>query len=110
NAGRPLAPVGGVVVEQQAALAPVEHVDDDDHVTLSSQLSGNAVAGVVLLLECRQDGVLVRAVDQLLLAPQVEAAVVVQGNYGRCRESGLLRDEDACGYAEVGRGVEVDLL
>jgi hypothetical protein len=110
EARRPLAPVGRVVVEQHPPLAPVEHVDDGHHVALPGQLGGDALAGVVGLLERRQGRVLVLALDQLFLAPQVEAAVVVQRDHRRRRPLGLLREEDVGGHADVGGGVEVDLL
>ena len=48
--------------------------------------------------------------DQLLLAPEVEPAVVVQGDDGRRAAVRLLGHEHVGRHADVGRGVEEDLL
>ena len=92
DASRPLSPVGRVVVQQHAPLAPVEHVDDDHHVARARQVGGDAPARVVLPLEVGQDGVLVGVLDELLLAPEVEPAVVVQGDDAGRGEAGSLRE------------------
>src|SRR5689334_20549630 len=91
--------VGGV---QEAALAPIEHVDDDDDVALARHLSGDFTARVVLLAEIGEDRMLVAGREDFLLAPEVEAAVIVKGDNARRWEFGVLRNEDVGGNTEVG--------
>ena len=110
DAPRALAPVRRVVGEQHAPLAPVEHVDDDHDVAGARQLGRDALAAVVLALEVGEHGMLVVDRHQLLLAPEVEAAVVVEGDDGRRRPWCLLGYEHEGRHADVGGRVEVHLL
>ncbi len=59
------------------ALAPIEHVDRDNHVALAGQVGRDAAAGVVALPEFGEDGMLALLSQDLFLAPQIEAAMIV---------------------------------
>ena len=64
-----VAPIFGVVVEEQPPFAPVEHVGGHDHVAAPRQGRRDAVARIDLSLEVGQRGVLVVGLYQFLLTP-----------------------------------------
>ena len=97
-------------MEQQPALTPVKHVNDDDHVALARQRGRRANAGVVLPSERRQAQMLVRQLDQLFLAPQVKRAVVMEVDDRRRRKLRIFRDEHVSRHADIRGRVEIDFL
>ena len=82
---RPFTPVRRVVVEEHSPFAPIEHVQHQDDIPLTREFQRQTPAAVIGTFEIRQDRVLVLRFRQLLLAPEVKAAVIVQRDDGRRR-------------------------
>ena len=115
----------------EAALAPIEHVDDDRYIALTRQLGGDAASAVVVAAEGGKAGCSRSSARIFSLAPEIEAPVVVQerpcrargasrfsgwrgmpGHAGRAwsggrgprRESGRVRFADTSAVGMVGAG------
>src|SRR6185295_993662 len=84
--------------------------DHDHHVSRAREVAGDAPSRVILALEVGQDGMLIVLLDQLFLAPEIEPAVIVEGDDAGRGEAGALRYEYEGGHADVGRRVELDAL
>src|SRR5262245_23951759 len=110
DGGGPLPPVQQVVIQQQPAFTPVEHVDSDHQVTLPSEVRSNTLSAVGRLFELRQDWMNALQINNLLLSPKVESTMVVQGHNGRGWTGRILRDQDISRNADVWSRVEIDFL
>ena len=107
---RPFPPIRRIIVEEHPPFAPIEHVDHQDDIPLAHEFRRQTPAAVIEPLKIRQDRVLVLRLHQLLFAPEVKAAVIMQSNDGRRRKFALLRNQQIRGHSDVWRRVEVDFF
>ena len=107
---RALAQALGIAGVLEAALAPIEHVDDDRYVALTRQLGEDAASAVVLAAKGGKRGVLEVVRKDLFLSPEIEAAVVVQEHHAGRGELRVLGDGENCRDIHAGRGLQAKVL
>src|SRR5262249_21389792 len=106
----PIAPVRWIVVQKHSPFAPIKHVDYQHDITLANQFRGQTSAAIIVLFEVRKDRMLAFHLDQLLLAPQVKASVIMQSNDGRRRQFRLFWNQQIRRYSNIRRRVEIDFF